>query len=455
MPDEISLTRRVAQTVSLVLFALLLFLWSVPGLVAVRNALPVLLLLSLLALKPDYRNTAKTLRQPLVAIPLIALTLWIVFHNIFLAWEPAHAWRESSQWFKSLAVFAIGVLVANSPGGKSARSRSVGWLGAMTICYLAYLGFQILYKPWSLDAPITAILQQNTLVGSRDLGSYLGTALVALWLAELASQAARGEALFGARRGLAPLVLLLSMGLSVAMMTRNALPVIFVLTCGAFVAYAQTRTRGELGRTAAIGLLGLVVVVGAAAVSVHSDPRWKTLSAAVKAGVDIEHNKAWLDQESAERMPLTADGKPVDSSAYMRTAWIAGLLDEIGRNPFGVGFDRNAFGRALQAHYGRPVSTQFGHSGILDFTLGLGIPGGILFVLTLGALVAGGLRRWRETRSGAGLALALFVAAYGMRACIDGTVRDHMIEQAFFVAGLLWGLARLDATTPGAARPSR
>ncbi|MCX9154707.1 hypothetical protein OPU71_01055 [Niveibacterium sp. 24ML] len=455
MTDDIGIARRIAQTGSLVLFALLVFLWSVPGLVAVRNALPVLLLISLLALKPDYRNAVQTLRQPLVALPLVALSLWIAFHNSFLAWEPAHAWRESSQWFKSLAVFAIGVLVANSPGWKSARSRHIAWLGALGVSYTAYLAFQIAYKPWSLDAPVTAILQQNTLVGSRDLGSYLGTALVALWLAELASQAARGISLFGARRWLAPLALLVSMGLTVAMMTRNALPVMFVVTCGAFIAYAQTRTRSEFGRTAAIGVLGLVVVLGAAAVSVHGDPRWKTLSAAVQAGVDIEHNKAWLDQESAERMPLAADGKPVDSSAYMRAAWMTGLLDEIRRNPLGVGFDRNAFGRALKEHYGRPVSTQFGHSGILDFTLGLGIPGGLLFVATLGALVASGVRRWREARSGAGLALALFVAAYGLRACIDGTVRDHMIEQAFFVAGLLFGLAKLGSQAPAAPEPAR
>ena len=451
MTEPIRLTQRFAQTLTLVLLAVLLFMWSVPGLVAVRNLLPVLLLASALALKPDFRNAARTLRQPLLAIPVIALTLWIVMHNIFLAWEPARAWFESAQWFRSVAVFASSTPSANSPGWQTSTLRSRAWLGTLVISYTLYLAFQIGYKPWSTDASIGTILQQSTPVGSRDLGSYVGTGLVTVWLAELVSQTASRRSMLDAPRWLSPAALLVSVGLTVAMMTRNVLPVLLVLVFGAFVAYARTRRRDELWRTVTIGIIAVAVLAMAAAVSVHNDPRWKTLTAAATAGADIEHNKAWLAAEAADNMPLDKAGQPVDSSAYMRTAWIVGLLNEISRHPLGVGYDRDAFGRALQTHYGKQVSTKFGHSGILDFTLGVGIPGGLLLVSVLSALTIAGNRRWRGYRSGAGLALALFVPAYIVRACIDGVVRDHMVEQAFFVAGLLLGLANLPMTPASGA----
>ncbi len=228
--------------------------------------------------------------------------------------------------------------------------------------------------------------------------------------------------------------------LTVATMTRNALPVLMLLGTVAAASFVSTRPRQTRSRAIALVSLATVLLASGIAINVKNDERWARFASSVAIGLDIEHQKAWLAQEQTP-LPLNAQGLPVDDSAYMRTAWMKGLLTEIARHPLGVGYDRNAFGNALRAHYGQWVTTGHGHAGIFDFTIGVGIPGGLLLLAFFVALAAAGLRRWREDRDAAGLALLLVVLSYASRAFIDGIVRDHMLEQFMLLAGVLLALA--------------
>jgi len=432
--------QRSLETTGLAAFATLLFLWSVPDVIGARNALLALLLVFAVLLKPDFSQVAATLRQRSIAIPLLALTAWIALHCAVFAWNPGRAWHEAAQWFKAVPIFVLGVALGQSPGWRKQTGRVSAWCGITVIAYLVYLTFQVIYKPWDLPAPAGQILLQTTRIGSRDLASYLGTALVALQLADLVAHSARGRGLLNGPVWLRALGLVAATALTVATMTRNALPILMLL--GAVAAAAFVATRPRQTRLRAIALVGVAALLLASgvAINVKSDERWARFASSVAIGLDIEHQKAWLAQEQTP-LPLNAQGLPVDDSAYMRTAWMKGLLTEIARHPLGVGYDRNAFGNALRADYGKWVTTGHGHAGMLDFTVGVGIPGGLLLLAFFVALAAAGVRRWRDDRDAAGLALLLFVLSYASRAFIDGIVRDHMLEQFMLIAGLLLALA--------------
>jgi len=432
--------QRSLETAGLAAFATLLFLWSVPDVIGARNALLALLLVFAVLLKPDFSLVAAVLRQRSIAIPLLALTAWIALHCAVFAWNPGRAWHEAAQWFKAVPIFVLGVALGQSPGWRKQTCRVSAWCGMTVIAYLVYLTFQVIYKPWDLPAPAGQILLQTTRIGSRDLASYLGTALVALQLADLVAHSARGRGLLNGPVWLRALGLVAATALTVATMTRNALPILMLLGAVAAVAFVATRPRQT--RLRAIALVGVAALLLASgiAINVKSDERWARFASSVSIGLDIEHQKAWLAQEQTP-LPLNAQGLPVDDSAYMRTAWMKGLLTEIARHPLGVGYDRNAFGNALRADYGKWVTTGHGHAGMLDFTVGVGIPGGLLLLAFFVALAAAGVRRWRDDRDAAGLALLLFVLSYASRAFIDGIVRDHMLEQFMLIAGLLLALA--------------
>lgn len=435
-----STMQRFIETTSLAAFAALLFLWSVPDVIAARNALLALLLVLALLLKPDFSQLTACLRQRSVAIPLLALTAWIALHCAVLAWNPGRAWHEAAQWFKAVPIFALGVALGQGPGWRTQPNRVSAWGGATVVAYLIYLIFQVIYKPWDLPAPAGQILLQTTRIGSRDLASYLGTALVALQLADLVAYSARGRGLVNGPVWLRALALIAATALTVATMTRNALPILLLLGAIAASAFIATRPRQTRLRAIALVAVAAVLLASGIAINVKHDARWARFASSVAIGLDIEHQKAWLAQEQTP-LPLNAQGLPVDDSAYMRTAWMKGLLTEIARHPLGVGYDRNAFGNALRADYGKWVTTGHGHAGVFDFTVGVGIPGGLLLLAFFVALAAAGLRRWRDDRDAAGLALLLFVVSYASRAFIDGIVRDHMLEQFMLIAGLLLALA--------------
>ena len=77
------------------------------------------------------------------------------------------------------------------------------------------------------------------------------------------------------------------------------------------------------------------------------------------------------------------------------------------------------------------------HAGLLDFPLGVGLPGVLLLIASLLAAARYGWTSWRRHGNAAGLALALFAMTYLARAAVDGIVRDHMLEQAMFMLGML------------------
>jgi O-antigen ligase len=103
-----------------------------------------------------------------------------------------------------------------------------------------------------------------------------------------------------------------------------------------------------------------------------------------------------------------------------------------------LGYDSNAFGLGLREYYGR--GSGHSHSALLDVALGTGIPELILVVGFFGSVLRGGWASERRLRNGLGLLLAMVAAALFVRAAVDSSLRDHMLQQILFVFGLLLGL---------------
>lgn len=418
-----------------VLLAILMFVWSVTGTIALRNGLELLLILLVPFIGVEWLQLRRVARHPAV-LALGVLSLWIVFHNLVLAWEPARAWYESTQWFQAMLCFGLGAALACAPQQAAAPARWRYWVLAVAGAWALHLVLNVALKDWSL--PPSAAMQAPTRVGTRDMVSYLGTGLLAVLLADAVARLAGGLRVLPVSTRVLWVAVLACILLTMATLTRNALPVMAVeigLAVAALIGIAATRRqRLQRGGLAAV-VVALIVVAMAA--NLKMDERWANFTDSARIAWDTEHNTWWIDQVKNPR-PVNAQGVPVDHSAYNRIAWIKGVCSMIKEFPLGTGYDRNAFRRALMKHYGaESTATGHAHAGLFDFTLATGVPGGLLLVGALCGLTVAGWRRWRATRDAAGLALALFAVSYLLRAAVDGIVRDHMLEQAFFVLGLL------------------
>ncbi|GAB2876362.1 hypothetical protein GCM10027046_00150 [Uliginosibacterium flavum] len=425
-----------------VLEAVLMFVWSIVGTIALRHGLLLLMLLALPFIAVDFQALRRSLRHPAVLL-LVALTLWILVHNAVLAWEPERAWYESMQWFKSTLCLLLGLALACAPRAALGAQRWRFWILGVAVAWALHLILNVVLKDWA--GSFSTVMQAPTRIGSRDMVSYLGTGLLAVLLADAVAHMAGGVRVLPMSARWLWVSVAATLLLTAATLTRNALPIMAIELGLAVVALiGASLTRQQKWRRSGLAAAVLVLVGGAFAANLVLDARWKNFADSARIAWDIEHNTWWINQIENPR-PNNAQGVPVDHSAYNRIAWIKGVSKMIAEYPLGTGYDRNAFRRALMKYYGTPNNaTGHAHAGLFDFTMATGVPGGLLLVSAMLVMIGSGWRRWRATRDAAGLALALFVTSYLLRAAMDGIVRDHMLEQAMFVTGLLLAASTSD-----------
>jgi hypothetical protein len=93
----------------------------------------------------------------------------------------------------------------------------------------------------------------------------------------------------------------------------------------------------------------------------------------------IDKHNAW-QRDSTVIQPWTPSnelGRPLNGSTYERVAWFSKGLQLLVANPEGAGFSHRAFRYFMHQENPR-FNVNHTHSGWLDFTLGVGVPGVIL-----------------------------------------------------------------------------
>ena len=418
------------------MFLLLLFILPVPEMTALRHVLIGILLLSLALY---FRRGFEGRKLPSSGVSsffllLAVLTVWLLVQAEWLSDETAWALREiRGQWLpavlsaflgvgsvqlgyrfgylrENLLTVLVGIFIAQTifclvvcfpsfletgifPQGKTlwtAGKLEISFWNNLALAFLVVDGF----SRWVYNCPLTKLLTSWVVVG---IGLMLGSNL-----------------LFGARNGVIGSLMLLS-------------------SLGVLVAWRERRRLG-LQRTIAV-LAGVVILIGGLVVAnLTLDSRWDQFAESVKIAWQIDAHRAWLDPDHSEK-PRLVSGEPVDESAYMRVAWIRAGLEMIEQYPLGVGYGRNAFGHALR----RSMETRLGHahSGLIDWTIGVGLPGLALWLGFIGWVVWLGIRRYFAQRDPLGLVLIFVGSGFLGRMLLDSINRDHMLIVFFLVLAIL------------------
>lgn len=89
--------------------------------------------------------------------------------------------------------------------------------------------------------------------------------------------------------------------------------------------------------------------------------------------MQLNSNTSWKYQGDLTP-PMDKLGRRVNGSAYERTSWLLKGYQYLAQHPFGSGDAHFSFGRYMEHEYPGSATTKT-HSGWLDFSLGVGIPG--------------------------------------------------------------------------------
>lgn len=420
------------------LVAAITFTWPVVGTIALRNLLLGGLLLLLLSDRAVHARSGAVLRD--LAVPaglLLALTGWIVVHNATLSQYPEYSMDElRGQWLKPLLIFGVGMLLAarcrTEPGLVAALLATMKWALVLQVVVV----ISDLFYLWLRD--ISLPLGVVRLTGTRTSVSYSVLLLLSIiasgWLRRSPSAlAGLGSTRLMADTSIVATALICLMligsrygiGLSLGQLTLVA------------AVFARRQARG--GRVRRAMLLMAMTAIAIVAVlygTVRFDSRWTRTVESAQLVFAPGHEHDWR-LFSDVNPPRFDDGTPVESSAFLRVARFRAGLDLIAERPLGWGFGRSAMERIVMLRHktGQIASD----SGLVDWTLAIGIPGTVLWLAFMGVLLRMGWAGRHEPASIAPLLLFMVVAIFMIRFMVDINTRDHMFETFLFLCGLLGG----------------
>lgn len=456
---------KPAEQVSYLVIFLLLFIWQVPGTISLRNALLGLLLLTICWWSAQVRPW-QFYAQKLRLAPLLwltALTGWMLI--VILGWstEQALSLREfSSQWLLAVGCGATGLLAARNAVHTNRltiqRLFNIVFLALLAqVCLHDLLGFiywlatseqpfrqaPVLYLPqiisnlWHGNPWLEAFNES-----SPDKFSYVNNTLAALLVAETVQRLLLhkrwlpySNAFF---LGALAAVLLCSYWLQ--MRNGNVGLLLLFALAALMVCIRLIKSMGAskvlLGLTLVLATLGVV-----GSLMVKSDARWQKLAQSIPIALDTETHRVWLTRDG--NYPLMRNGEVVDVSAYERLAWGKEGVKLVVDQPLGSGYDRNAFGDRIDAKYNRKGAYRGGHahSGVIDFAIANGLPGLLLWLAFLASLFWIGWSAFRGGNVALGLTLMFLISGFMGRSLVDSNIRDHVLQQFMFLAGVFYGSA--------------
>lgn len=427
--------KKYVYSVGLVLLALLMFVWPIPHTIALRHSLMLLTLLMFSLLAYVYTERSQY-RFSLPATPFIifgVLTFWMLLGSLYFWSDQSSIEEFTSKWLKGVLAVVLGFVVVKSVLSFNIELKT-GIITAVTAPLVIHvISVDVL---WLWDCSIgTCQTRLAGLTDGPDKASYLSNLLMAFLIAESVLRL-QGQArtLPISNRVLMSLLIITFLSVLIEGMRNGLFSLLLVGLVVFFLSEWRRAFKRKRGKAAiAAILLGLT----ATGYFFAKDPRWATFQETIPIAWDTETHRYWLNMEKYPR-PTLENGAPVDESNYLRVAWFKAALNIIEEHPLGVGYNKNAFGYALQQKYGE--GSGHSHSGLMDFTIGTGILGALLWLLFLGSLWMAAILAYRKTGVFTALVLALVLTDYTLRMLVDSVIRDHMFEQFAFLAALLSSL---------------
>ena len=421
--------------------AALFFVWPVTHTTGIRNALLVLCLLQFGVLV--FRKDGLRLLSGL-AIPVriyLALMVWLLVVALFISDHTVWSLKEIHEdWLKVTLALVLGLLVGVASSDSLRTSR---YLVAGAI--IAALALHVIY----ID--ITGILQwarigqmPTRLAGFSEHVGYSNNVvlmLLTLLLAEAYSRLNRRRGALAVPNWVFATILGAGIVALVFAWARNGIVELSCVLGVLIVLYWREHRSSPTSRRR----LGVAMLFGAGALlaavwGLSADPRTSMLFQDIPIALDTATHKAWLDQ-SKYPLPKRSDGTEVSHSNYLRIAWAKEGIILVSEKPLGVGYGRDAFGRALLPKGGGDINGS-SHSGWLDLAIGAGVPGILLWCMFLISIAHIGLRRYRFDGSVYGLALLLVTVGFSIRMLVDPVNFDHVFQEFMLLVGLLakWSL---------------
>jgi hypothetical protein len=369
------------------------------------------------------------------------LTAWILLVGLWHADSKIEILQQfNGKWVRVLQTGFMGLVLGRVLlGQQQYRDKAVTlfwwimcalWLLPLVqMLDMLHVWSQQDYFPWQFSRLTDTRTQLSIALGM----------LLSFFCAEIGARLALGRRWLPVPWRTLLLMLAVTLFSQLAIATRNGTIGVAGTVLSITVLLLILRAKSWRRRTmAAVVLLSVLLLSALAWISWESDARWHDFKQTLPLALDTQHNLGWLDKDTYP-YPKMSNGQQVDVSAYERIAWIKVGVWLIGQEPWGQGIRGDNYHRLVSKYFGKTTTTQ-SHSGMVNFTLALGIPGMILWLAILSQLVLIGGRSFYLEGKIPGLFLMIFVIGVTVRSMLDNVWADHIMEQFFFFCAFFLAL---------------
>jgi hypothetical protein len=449
---------KTSRSAVILIAALLLALWPLPGTMAARN---LLLLAGLIAAIPVIKDRLDLLRQPHAwpVYVLFSFFLWLIVHFVFFAGDRADQWHELiGDWPRNLFAAMLGLALGFALSAPQASPPAIPDRRLQNLLILGFSGTVMIfcgryaYEIYRTGQWVHHDFFMTPYLGKTPLVIF-GSIFLPLMFLKLLDGLKGLEHwqwfVYGAL-GIGATLITFYFG-----NTKNGFAIFALLLCYFLFCAVRQLIGGppkgiRKGAGFALVVVSLLAFGIAAKKHLESNTAWSNLIADFKISVQIDKHTNWKDRVSP--YPLNEFGQTVNASTYERVAWARAGLELLIEHPLGYGLINHSFGAmAINRWQGfhQPDGNNRGstHSGWLDFTLGFGIIGLLLVWVPLVASF------WRARKHTGfwGRYAVWAIPVIGFTYLTTEVCTGHFIELLFFLTAMFCGLTLKRPDEPSAA----
>ena len=404
----------------------LLAIWAVPHTIAIRNILLVIgFFLSLPVIWRSRRLFTITKSLPIIFIAL--LFLWLLIHYQFFSWDSAAQLNElKSVWMRAFLAACIALALALLMPLRQSWMYAIylAILFPILIYFYSYIQLALKSQQW-MHLNFTGPMEHKIILGYA--GFFFISAALGIFLNWLGIKEFKNY-----QRWIIGIFLFLGIVLSlitfVLANTRNGVGAfIMLLSLWVFLYFIQSvKFKKYL-----IPLAMLITIIGIAGYGVHKhlklNQQWNTFIEDIVIGYKIDENSHW--QDAAKGFPNNSVGV-VNISTYERSAWATAGLRYLNHYPLGTGVLGDSLKRMTAKNGIKSHSLRFSHSGWIDLTLAIGIPGFLLILLSMLSSFYWAIKSRTEVAS-VSIWWLLAIALYWLIA--ELATNKHFVEMLIFM----------------------
>jgi hypothetical protein len=425
-------------------FALLLFILNIPGTIALRNILAgtLLIVLSLMALKNEnsFKVVFKNKKFKNILLMLLVLTSYLFLHTIFIADELNWSLSQyRTQWIYPMLYFGMGVLLAffSHTNNYFNKEQLITILFFSLFAHVLYIDIVAVNNYIESGLLIT---RYGGLTESPVLANYITNILNAVILVEFIYRFRMKKRVINIHSFVLFIILLLCIFSSIIEGMRFGVISLFFmsLTGAIFVVIDNQNFNLKVKGFVAFSMLFLCMTP--LLYNAVNDDRWTSLIETIPIAIDTESHLYW--QGDISKIPLLKNGEEVDHSNYMRIAWASKGIDYIMNDVLGIGYGKNAFGHAIEKYDGgQSIRGYHSHSSIIDFTIGVGLIGLMLWLFLIFRIILYTSSEFIFYGNYFALLSLFITTGFFIRSTVDSNMRDHMFKQFFLILGISLALS--------------